>query len=100
MAKRIKKLDGKRKSFHVKKGDEVVVISGAHRGKRGKIETVLAAKERVIIEGVSMVKRAVRKSPKHPEGGIIEKEGTISISNVMLLSDYEKSRAVAGKKGN
>ena len=70
------------KSFHVRKNDEVVVLSGAHKGKRGRIITVLAKKERVIVEGVAMIKRHTRKSQQHPNGAIVEREGTVHISNV------------------
>jgi large subunit ribosomal protein L24 len=68
---------------HVKKGDEVVVLAGKEKGKRGKIIAVLTKKSRVIIEGVQMIKRHTRKSQQHPQGAIVEREGTIHISNVM-----------------
>lgn len=82
---------------HVKKGDEVVVISGTERGKRGKIISVLKGKERVIVEGVKMIKRHVRKSQQHPNGGIIEREGSVHISNVARAERYDAS---AAKRGN
>ena len=68
--------------FHVKKGDEVVVLAGKEKGKRGKIIAVLTKKSRVIVEGVQMIKKHTRKSQQHPNGAIIEREGTIHISNV------------------
>jgi large subunit ribosomal protein L24 len=76
---------------HVKKGDEVYVISGAHksREKKAKIVQVLAKKDRVIVEGVNMVKKHVRKSQQHPEGAILEREGSIHISNVMRADRFE-----------
>ena len=67
---------------HVKKGDEVVVLAGKEKGKRGKIIAVLTKKSRVIVEGVQMIKRHTRKSQQHPQGAIVEREGTIHISNV------------------
>ena len=67
---------------HVKKGDEVVVLAGKEKGKRGKILAVLTKKNRVIIEGVQMIKKHTRKSQQHPQGAIVEKEGTVHISNV------------------
>jgi len=67
---------------HVKKGDEVVVLAGKEKGKRGKIIAVSPKKQRVIVEGVQMIKRHTRKSQEHPQGAIIEREGTIHISNV------------------
>ena len=81
---------------HVKKGDEVVVIAGTERGKRGKIISVLQKKQRVIVEGVKMIKRHTRKNPQNPQGAIVEREGTIHISNVMLA---EKFDARAGTRG-
>ena len=79
--------------FHVKRGDEVVVISGSHKGKSGKILEVLPAKQRARIEGVAMIKRQLRKSQEHPNGTIAEREGTVHISNLMLKINYEKRAA-------
>jgi len=67
---------------HVKKGDEVVVLAGKEKGKRGKIIAVSPKKQRVIVEGVQIIKRHMRKSQQHPNGAIVEREGTIHISNV------------------
>ncbi|HEX4645245.1 MAG TPA: 50S ribosomal protein L24 [Verrucomicrobiae bacterium] len=69
--------------LHVKKGDDVVVIAGAERGKRGKIIAVMPKKQRVIVEGVQMIKKHMRKNQNNPQGAIIEREGTIHVSNVM-----------------
>ena len=82
--------------FHVKKGDEVVVISGTERGKRGKIIQVLREKQRVIVEGVKMIKRHTRKNQNNPRGAIIEREGTVHISNVMSVQRFD---ARATKRG-
>jgi large subunit ribosomal protein L24 len=82
--------------FHVKKGDEVVVISGTERGKRGRIIQVLRAKQRVIVEGVKMIKRHTRKSQNAPQGAIVEREGTVHISNVMPAETFD---ARASKRG-
>ena len=79
--------------FHVKKGDEVVVISGASRKSRGKIIEVITAKQRVRVEGLAMMKRHMRKSQQHPQGAIIEREGSIHISNVMKAEEYDARRA-------
>jgi len=68
---------------HVKKGDEVVVLAGKERGKRGKIIAVFPKTERAIVEGLQMIKRHTRKSQQHPNGAIVEREGTIHISNLM-----------------
>lgn len=82
--------------FHVKKGDEVVVIAGTEKGKRGKIIEVLRSKERAIVEGIKMIKRHTRKSQQNPQGAIIEREGTVHISNLMRA---EKFDAKAAKRG-
>jgi len=81
---------------HVKKGDEVVVIAGADKGKRGKVITVSGKKQRLIVEGVRMIKRHMRKSQQHPQGAIIEREGSIHISNVMRADRFD---ARAAKRG-
>ena len=81
--------------FHVKKGDEVVVITGTEKGKRGKIIEVVTKKQRVIVEGCKMIKRHMRKSQQHPQGAIIEREGTIHISNVMQAAAYDAKHGTA-----
>ena len=68
--------------FHVKKGDQVTVIAGKEKGKSGKIIAVLTEKQRVIVEGLQMIKRHTRKNQQHPNGAIVEREGSIHISNV------------------
>ena len=82
--------------FHVKKGDDVVIISGAEKGKRGKIIEVLTGKSRVIVEGVKMIKKHTRKSQQNPQGAIVEREGTVHISNVMKVEEFD---ARAAKRG-
>ncbi len=84
------------KSFHVKKNDEVVVLSGSDKGKRGRIISILAKKDRVIVEGVAMMKRHTRKSQQHPQGAIVEREGSVHVSNVMAAADFD---ARAAKRG-
>ena len=81
--------------FHVKKGDEVQVISGNHRGATGKILQVLPKKQQVLIEGVRLIKKSVRKSQDNPNGAIITREGPIHISNVKIV---EAPRAKRTKK--
>ena len=82
--------------FHVKKGEVVVVLAGKEKGKRGKIIAVLRKKQRVIVEGVQMIKRHMRKSQDHPQGAIVEREGTIHLSNVMRVDQFD---ARAAKRG-
>ena len=67
---------------HVKKGDEVVVLAGKEKGKRGKIIAVMPKTQRVIVEGLQMIKRHERKSQQNPQGAIVQREGTIHLSNV------------------
>ncbi|HSY53831.1 MAG TPA: 50S ribosomal protein L24 [Opitutaceae bacterium] len=81
------------KNFHVKRGDEIVVIAGAHKGKSGKILEVLPAKNRARVEGVAMIKRHLKKSQDHPQGTIAEREGSVHISNLMLKSRHDERRA-------
>ena len=78
--------------FHVKRNDVVVVISGSHKGKSGKILEVLPAKQRARIEGVAMMKRHLKKSQEHPQGSIAEREGSVHISNLMLQSVFDASK--------
>ena len=82
--------------LHVKKGEEVVVLAGKEKGKRGKVIAVLRKKERVIVEGAQMIKRHTRKSQEHPQGAILEREGTIHLSNVMKADKFD---ARAAKRG-
>ena len=70
---------------HVRKGDHVIVISGNHKGATGKILQVFPDRNRVIIERVHMIKKHQKKTQQFPEGGILEREGTIHISNVKLV---------------
>jgi large subunit ribosomal protein L24 len=69
----------------IRKGDTVVVISGSSKGKRGKVLRVVG--ERVVIEKVAMIKRHTKPSQKNPQGGIVDKEGSIHVSNVQLFDD-------------
>jgi large subunit ribosomal protein L24 len=69
----------------LKKNDKVKVISGNHKGKEGKILKVYREKNRVIVEGVNIIKKHTRPNQKNPQGGISQKEAAINISNVMLI---------------
>jgi large subunit ribosomal protein L24 len=75
---------------HVKKGDEVVVIAGSEKGGRGKILLVNTKKQRLTIEGLKMIKRHTKKSQSQPQGAIVEREGTIHFSNVMLAATFDQ----------
>jgi len=72
----------------IKREQEVVVISGAHKGKRGKILEVRAP-EKVLVEGVNLITKYERKTQDNPEGGSVEREAPIHYSNVMLAEKYD-----------
>ena len=80
---------------HVKKGDQVEVISGNFRGSSGRILAVFPGKQRVLVEGVRIIKKHLRKSQDNPSGKIAEREGPIHISNVRLL---ERGETGEGRK--
>jgi large subunit ribosomal protein L24 len=81
---------------HVKKGDQVVLIAGADKGKRGRVISVSPKSQRVIVEGARMIKKHMRKSQQHPQGAIVEREGTVHISNVMKADDFDARAARHG----
>ena len=70
---------------HVRKGDTVIVVAGKERGKKGKVLRVLPEKGRVAVERINMIKKHQRPTQKIRQGGIIEREGAIHLSNVMLV---------------
>lgn len=76
----------------LKAGETVVVISGSHKGKQGKLLQVLPRKDRAIVEGVNLVKRHERKTQDNPQGAIIEREAPIHVSNLMTLEKFEARR--------
>ncbi|EBB5794177.1 50S ribosomal protein L24 [Listeria monocytogenes] len=71
--------------MHVKKGDKVKVITGKDKGKSGKVLAAFPKKDRVLIEGINMVKKHTKPSNVNPQGGILNVEAPIHVSNVMLL---------------
>ncbi len=71
--------------LHVKKGDKVLIIAGKDKGKKGKVLRAFPDTNRVVVEGANMVKQHVRPTQKSPQGGIVEKPGTIDASNVQLI---------------
>jgi len=78
-----------RHKVHVKKDEAVVIITGKDKGKEGKVKKVLPKTNRVVVEGVNMVKKHTKPSAKNMQGGIIEMEAPIHASNVMLKSKIE-----------
>ena len=83
---------------HVKKGDQVEVISGNFRGSSGRILAVFPGKQRVLVEGVRIIKKHLRKSQDNPSGKIAEREGPIHISNVKLIEREKKTEKKARTK--
>ncbi|MBO5365130.1 MAG: 50S ribosomal protein L24 [Peptococcaceae bacterium] len=82
--------------MNVKKGDEVIVIAGKDKGKTGKVIQVIPSQDKVVVEGVAIVKRHTKPTQKMPQGGIIEKEAAIHVSNVMpFCSTCKKGVRVA-----
>jgi large subunit ribosomal protein L24 len=83
-------------STGVKRGAEVVVIAGSEKGKRGKVIQILTKKNRVLVEGIKMMKKHTKRNQQQPQGAIIEREAAIHISNVMLAETFD---ARASKRG-
>ncbi|UCH90985.1 MAG: 50S ribosomal protein L24 [Nitrospirota bacterium] len=73
--------------FRIKKGDMVMVIAGKERGKTGKVLEVLTKGERIIVEKLNLMKRHTKPNAKNKQGGILEREGSLAISNVMPYCD-------------
>lgn len=82
----------------IRKDDEVVVITGRDKGKRGAVVRILTKKNRVLVQGVNMMKRHTRPSQTDPQGGIVEREASIHISNVALIDPDSNKATRAGYK--
>ena len=76
----------------IKKGMKVRVISGAHKGQEGKVLFSFPKTQRVVVEGVNFIKKSTRPSQENPNGGIVEKEASIHVSNVLVLQGGNTSR--------
>ena len=86
-------------AMSIRKNDQVVVRAGKDRGKKGRVLSVVPGKNRVVVEGVNMIKRHTRPNPqKNIKGGIIEREASIHASNVMLLDPDTNEPTRVGKK--
>ncbi|PLT31338.1 50S ribosomal protein L24 [Peribacillus deserti] len=84
--------------MHVKKGDKVVVISGKDKGKQGVVLEAFPKKDRVLVEGVNIVKKHAKPSQVNPQGGILNQEAAIHVSNVMLLDPKTGTPTRVGTK--
>ena len=78
--------------MNIVKGMSVKVISGNHRGKEGKVLYVFPKKNRIIVEGINIIKKHARPTQENPKGGVVEKEGPIHVSNVMLVVSGKPTR--------
>jgi large subunit ribosomal protein L24 len=75
------------KKFKIKSGDTVKVIAGDHKGSEGKVLQIIKDKDRVLVEGVNLVSKHTKPSAQNPQGGIVKKEASLHISNLMLVQD-------------
>ncbi len=88
------------KKLHIKKGDTVIVITGNNKGRKGRVLEVIREKNRAIVEGVNMIKKHTKPNAKSPQGGIIEQEAPVHISNLMLFDAKSGSRTRVGRRLN
>jgi len=88
------------KKLHIKKGDTVVVITGNYRGQKGRVLEVIRKNDRAIVEGVNLVKKHTKPNAQNPQGGIVEQEASIHISNLMLVDPKTGERTRIGRREN
>jgi large subunit ribosomal protein L24 len=88
------------KKLHIKKGDTVVVITGNYKGQKGRVLEVIRKNDRAIVEGVNLVKKHTKPNAQNPQGGIIEQEASIHISNLMLVDPKSGERTRIGRREN
>ncbi|MDP4827477.1 MAG: 50S ribosomal protein L24 [Flavobacteriales bacterium] len=88
------------KRLKVKKGDQVKVISGENKGKEGSVLQVLRDKDRVIVEGVNIVTKHVKPSATNPQGGVMQQEAAIHISNVMVIDNQGNATRIGRRRGD
>lgn len=84
--------------FHIKKGDNVQVIAGNAKGKTGRVIRMIPKQNRAVVEGLNMVKKHQKPSASNPQGGIVEMEAPIHISNLMLVDPKENVATRVGRK--
>jgi large subunit ribosomal protein L24 len=88
------------KKLHVKKGDTVIVITGDNLGSKGRILEINRKTEKAIVEGVNMMKKSTKPNSKHPQGGIVEQEAPVHISNLMLVDPKSGKPTRIGRRLN
>ncbi|PID90663.1 MAG: 50S ribosomal protein L24 [Bacteroidetes bacterium] len=88
------------KRLHIRKGDMVYVTTGRDRGAKGKVLAVFPKRDRAIVEGVNMVKKHVKPNAQNTQGGIVEQEAAIHVSNLMLLDPESGEPTRIGRRRN
>ncbi|MFO7863741.1 MAG: 50S ribosomal protein L24 [Salinivirgaceae bacterium] len=88
------------KKLHIKKGDTVFVNLGEHKGQKGRVLEIDVIKQRAIVEGVNMISKHTKPNADTPNGGIVKKEGSIHISNLMLIDPKSGEPTRVGRKLN
>ena len=86
------------KKLNIKKGDTVYVNAGNDKGKTGKVLEVIPAKDRAIVEGINIVSKHTKPSPKHPQGGIVKQEAGVHISNLQVVDPQTGAPTRIGRK--
>ena len=86
------------KKLHIKKGDTVYVNAGNDKGKTGKVLEVITSKDRAIVEGINIVSKHTKPSPKHPQGGIVKQEARVHISNLQVVDPKTGKPSRIGRK--
>ena len=96
----MKKTEVKNKKFHIRKGDKVRIIAGDFRGKEGVVLSVLTSQNKAIVEGYNKVSKHTKPTAANPNGGIIQKEAPIHISNLMLVDPAKNEGTRVGRKAD
>ena len=84
--------------LHIRKGDEVIVLAGDDKGRKGNVLKVVVAKQRALVEGVNMVSKSMKPSAKNPQGGIVKQEAPIHVSNLSLIDPKSGKATRVGMK--
>jgi large subunit ribosomal protein L24 len=88
------------KKLHIKKGDTVFVNSGESKGQQGRVLEVIRKSDRAIVEGINMVSKSTKPNAKSPQGGILKKEASVHISNLMVVDPSTGKATRIGRKAN
>ena len=88
------------KKLHIKKGDTVFVNSGESKGQQGRVLEVIRKSDRAIVEGINMVSKSTKPNAKSPQGGILKKEASVHISNLMVVDPSTGKPTRIGRKAN